>query len=155
MTSAAEAETHGIFHNVQTALPIRFLLTQMGHSQPPTPLKTDNKIADAFVQQEMRHKKSKSWDMRLWWLKDRLIQQHFKIFWDTGTNNWADYFTKHFAPKYHRLLHKRYLLQTDVVITNVLTKHLSSTQLRGCVTVQYPQHVLDTCTAEIPFVLSE
>ena len=135
VASAAEAETHGIFHNAQTALPIRFLLNQMGHPQPPTPLKTDNKIAEAFVQQEMRHKKSKSWDMRLWWLKDRLIQKHFKIFWDAGTNNWADYFTKHFAPKYHRLLRTRYLLRTNAVITTVLTRHLSSTQLRGCVAV--------------------
>ena len=73
--------------------------------------------------------------MRLWWLKDKLIQQHFKNFWDTGTNNWADYFNKHFAPKYHHLLCKRYFLQTNAVITNVLTKHLSSTQLRGCVVV--------------------
>ena len=60
VASAAEAETHGIFHNAQTALPIRYLLEQMGHPQPPTPLKTDNKIAEAFVHQEMRHKKSKS-----------------------------------------------------------------------------------------------
>ena len=27
VASAAEAETHGIFHNAQTALPIRFLLS--------------------------------------------------------------------------------------------------------------------------------
>ena len=45
----------------------------------------------------MHHKKSKTWDMQLWWLKDRMIRQHFKIFWDVGGNNWADYFTKHFA----------------------------------------------------------
>ena len=31
VASAAEAETHGIFHNAQIALPIRYLLRQMGH----------------------------------------------------------------------------------------------------------------------------
>ena len=96
----------------------------MGQPQPPTPLKTDNKIAEAFVQQEMRHKKSKSWDMRLWWLKDKLVQKHFKIFWDAGSNNSAEYFTKHFAPKYHRILRQRYLLCKNAVISTVLRRHL-------------------------------
>ncbi len=39
---------------------IRFLLVQMENPQLPKPLKTDKKIANGFVQQEMRHKKSKS-----------------------------------------------------------------------------------------------
>ena len=125
VASAAEAEMHGIFHNAQTVLPIRFLLDQMGHIQPPTPLKTDNKIAEAFVKQEMRHKKSKSWDMRLWWLKDKLVQKHFKIFWDSGTQNWADYFTKHFAPKYHRILRQRYLQCTNLVVTKILSSYFN------------------------------
>ena len=104
VASAVEAETRGIFHNAQTSLLIRFLLEQMGHPQSPIPLKTDNKIAEAFIQQKMCHKKPKSWDMRIWWLNDKLVQKHFKIFWDAGTNNWANHFTKHFAPKYHRIL---------------------------------------------------
>ena len=62
--SAAETETHGLFHKAQTALPNRFLLQQMGHPQPLKPIKTDNKSADAFV---------KTWDMRLLWLKDCLV----------------------------------------------------------------------------------
>ena len=107
----------------------------MGHPQPPTPLKTDNKVANTFVQQEMCHKKAKSWDMRLWWLKDKLVQQHFKIFLDTGTNNWADYFTKHFAPKYHKILRQRYLLHTNAVISQIPHKALACLQLPGCVTV--------------------
>ena len=135
VTSATEAETHGIFHNAQMALPIRYLLDQMGYKQPTTPIKTDNKVAEAFVKQEMRHKKSKTWDMRLWWLKDRMVQLHFRIFWDVGGNNWADYFTKHFAPKYHRILRTCYLQRTNSVIATVLTNSLTSHQLRGCVGV--------------------
>ena len=133
VAGAAKAKTHEIFHNAQTALPIQYLLLQMGHPQPPTHIKTDNKVAEAFVKQEMRHKKSKTWDMWLWWLKDRMIQQHFKIFWDVGGNNWADYFTKHFAPKYHRILRQRYLQHTNSAIATVLTRTLMSPQLRGCV----------------------
>ena len=65
VASSAEAETSALFHNAQTALPIRYLLRAMGHPQPPTLFKTDNKTANAFVHQDMRHKKSKAWDMRL------------------------------------------------------------------------------------------
>ena len=125
VASSAEAETSDLFHNAQTALPIRYLLQQMGHPQPPTPFKTDNKTANAFVHQEMRHKKSKAWDMRLWWLKDKIAQQNFKVFWDKGIHNWADYFTKHFAPRHHQVIHKRYLHSACTVIHLVLTQHLS------------------------------
>ena len=34
--SAAEAETGGLYHNGQTAIPIRIALEELGHPQPPT-----------------------------------------------------------------------------------------------------------------------
>ena len=98
VSSAAEAETAGLFHNAQQARPFRYVLHQLGHPQPPTPIKTDNATAKAFIHQTMRRKKSKSWDMRYWWLKENTAQSEFDIFWDRGVNNWADHFTKHFLP---------------------------------------------------------
>jgi len=49
VASLAEAESAGIFHNAQVALPIRYMLTQLGHLQPPTPLKTDNLMSNNFI----------------------------------------------------------------------------------------------------------
>ena len=49
VTSAAEAETHGVFHNAKLALHIRNLLEGMGHSQPPTAIKTDNSTAVGYA----------------------------------------------------------------------------------------------------------
>ncbi len=92
VASSAEAETSALFHNAQNGIPICHLLKSLGHPQPPTALKTNNQVSAAFVNQVMRHKKSKAWDMRLWWLKDKMVQNHFKMFWDKGANNWADYF---------------------------------------------------------------
>ena len=120
VSSAAEAETAALFHNAQIARPIRHLLVSLGHPQPPTPLKTDNATANAFIHQTMRHKKSKSWDMRYWWLKEKSAQSEFQIFWDKGVNNWADYFTKHFSPSMHQVLRPRYLHKTNLVISAVL-----------------------------------
>ena len=119
VSSAAEAETAALFHNAQTARPIRHILIELGHEQPPTPIKTDNATANAFIHQTMRHRKSKSWDMRYWWLKENIAQSEFHIFWDKGVHNWADYFTKHFAPSIHQVLRQRYVHRTNLICTAI------------------------------------
>ena len=45
ISSAAEAEVAGAFHNAQTTIPIHHFLGCLNHPQPPTPLKTDNSTA--------------------------------------------------------------------------------------------------------------
>jgi hypothetical protein len=39
--------------------------------------------------------------MRYYWLQDRIEQQQFTVHWKPGTENFADYFTKHFPAKHH------------------------------------------------------
>ena len=63
VTSAAEAETAGLFYNCQTALYLRCMLTALGHIQTSTPVKTDNGTAAQFVQDTIKNKRSKSWDV--------------------------------------------------------------------------------------------
>ena len=109
VSSAAEAETGGIFHNAQVAIPIRTLLEILNHPQPPTPLKTDNATACGFIHDNIHQKRSKSWDMRYYWLRDRMAQLQFDIYWDKGSNNGADYHTKHHATKHHRITRPRYV----------------------------------------------
>jgi hypothetical protein len=107
VSSASEAETAGVFHNAQVAVPTRHILEQLGHRQPPTPIKTDNSTASGFVHNNIHQKKSKSWDMRYHWLRDRQTKQQFNIYWDKGLNNNADYFTKHHPTKYHQLIRQK------------------------------------------------
>ena len=47
--------------------------------------------------------------MRYYWLRDCMTQLQFNFFWDKGTNNNADYHTKHHATKYHRIMRPRYV----------------------------------------------
>jgi len=49
VSSSAEYETVGLFYNAQMAIPIRYMLEKLNHTQPPTPLKTDNSTTDGFV----------------------------------------------------------------------------------------------------------
>jgi len=101
VTSSAEAETAGVFHNAQTTVPARHVLDVIGHKQPPTPIKTDNSTASGFVHNNTHQKRSKSWDMRYHWLREKQTKNDFRIFWDKGSNNHADYFTKHHPIKHH------------------------------------------------------
>ena len=109
VASAAEAEIAGIFHNTQIAIPLRHILITLGHPQPPIPIKTDNSTAHGFIHNNINKKRSKSWDMRFYWLRDRTNQQQFRIFWQSGATNNADYPTKHHTTRHHREIRARYL----------------------------------------------
>ena len=50
------------------AIPIINTFKSLGNMQKPTPIRTDNYIATGFVYDNIHMKKSKSWDMRDYWL---------------------------------------------------------------------------------------
>ena len=56
VTSAAEAETAGLFFNCQTAIYLRRMLTALGHNQQSTQVKTDNGTAAQFVHDTIKIK---------------------------------------------------------------------------------------------------
>ena len=49
--------------------------------------------------------------MRYSWLLDRVTQQQFYIYWDKGSNNYGDYFTKYWSANYHEEIRPRYILK--------------------------------------------
>ena len=70
MASAAESEMAGLFMNAQEIIPIRHALIALAHHQPPTPLKTDNSTSSSFIDNTIKQRKSKTWDMRWNWMRD-------------------------------------------------------------------------------------
>jgi hypothetical protein len=89
---SSEAELVGAaFTNAQKAVPMRQALHDMGHPQPPTPLKTDNSTAHGILTSLVKQKRSKAFDMRFYWLKDRINQKQFHVYWKPGNENLADY----------------------------------------------------------------
>ena len=48
-------------------------------------------------------------------------QQQFFFFWDKGSNNEADYFTKHFPASYHRVKRSRYVQDKLNIIRDTKT----------------------------------
>jgi hypothetical protein len=110
VASAAEAETAGLFYNAQDAIIIARALTELGHSQHAVWIKTDNTTANSFVHSNLKQRKSKTWDMRYNWLRDRSTKKEINIYWDRGSENTADYFTKHHAPSHHHRMRPEYIL---------------------------------------------
>jgi hypothetical protein len=139
VSSAAEAECGGLFHNSQNAIPIRDTLIAMGHPQPPTPIKTDNLTTLGIVTSLMKPKRSKSWDMRYHWIEDRVKRKHLRPYWDKGTHNWADYFTKHFPPAYHKIMRYKYLQKVNNCNSTIIpTKLFVSPARPACEGVLLP-----------------
>jgi len=111
VSSAAEAETGGVYLAAQRAVPMRLAAIELGHPQPEngSPLYTDNSTAAGILKSEMRQKLSKAFDMRFYWVKDRIKQKQFDLIWRKGVLNMADYFTKHHPPWHHKKMRYKYL----------------------------------------------
>ena len=152
VASSAEAETAGGFHNAQVAIPIRYMLEQLGHPQRPTLIKTDNATTYYnFIHNNINQKRSKSWDMRLYWLRDKKQQNQFLFHWEKGENNKGDYYTKHHTEKYHKSIRATYVQD----VNHLCQLHDTASDLQGCVRpTGHPQVMLTSqqslMTADAP-----
>jgi hypothetical protein len=72
--STAESEVGVCFHNAQSSAPLRVTLTDLGHSQPPTPPRTDNSTALGILNETVKQKRSAPMYMRYHLITD--IVQH-------------------------------------------------------------------------------
>jgi hypothetical protein len=109
MASAAEAKLAGLFYNDQEACSFRTTLEELGHPQPPTAIQTDNECANGIANDNVKQRRSKSMDMRFYWIRDRIQQLQFLVHSKIGLSNQADYFTMHHSPAHHQTLQYTYL----------------------------------------------
>jgi hypothetical protein len=116
VASAAESEVGACFHNAQSGAPLRVTLTELGHTQPPTSLRTDKSTAFGIMNETIKQKRSKAMDMIYHWLTDRVRQKQFDVYWRPGHENLGDYNTKHHSTQHHKdmrhlILHEANSLQ--------------------------------------------
>eukprot|EP00804_Cyclotella_cryptica_P015223 CCRYP_000751-RA/>CCRYP_000751-RA protein AED:0.35 eAED:0.36 QI:0/0/0/1/1/1/3/0/419 len=83
MASATEAELAALNILAREAVFIRIILEELGHTQPATPLQTDNSTGEGDVNGKVQPKRTKAMDMRFHWLRDRECQDQFRIYWQT------------------------------------------------------------------------
>ena len=109
MGAASEAEIAAAYVNARIGIGIRLALMELGHIQPKTPLEIDNTTAHGILTKTLIPKRSKAMDMRFYWLRDRENQGQFHLYWDRGSENLADYFTKHHSAAHHKRMRPIYL----------------------------------------------
>jgi hypothetical protein len=61
VASASESEVGAGFHNTQSGAPLRFTLTEPGHTQPPTPLRRDKSTAYGIVNKTIKQNDQRQW----------------------------------------------------------------------------------------------
>ena len=72
MSSAAETECGTVFHNNKASIPVRTAAVEMGHPQGSLPMKTDNNTAEYFLNEKIKKKRSKVFDMKFHWMIDQI-----------------------------------------------------------------------------------
>ena len=104
---------------------------KIGNQETPTPVVTDSAISDRFVNGNIQQRISRAIGVRFNCFRNRVKQGHYLVYWASGKDNLADYFTKPHRTKNHR----------DIRGTHIFPKVNSSknacyqvpTNLRGCV----------------------
>ncbi|KAI2488759.1 Reverse transcriptase (RNA-dependent DNA polymerase) [Fragilaria crotonensis] len=88
LSSAAEAEFGALVHNGKESCPqpVGIALEETGHPQPATPMMaTNNRTASGITTDTVKQKRSKkAVDIRVYWMRDRVLQGPFQIYWCSG-----------------------------------------------------------------------
>ena len=91
--------------------------------QGPTLIQLDKKCATAIINNTETQLKSKSMDMRCYWLCDIACQKQFHIHWKRGEYNLSGYTTKHHATNNHISVRPTYVLNNiRSFFTNLSTR---------------------------------
>ena len=129
--SAAESELGGVFTNARMGKIMRLTLLEMGHPQPATPIHTDNTTAAGIANNTVKRQRSRAMDMRYFWITDQVEQKQFLVQWHPGTENLADYISKHHSAKIHRHVRPYYVHMPNS--PRNLNRSMAPSALRGCV----------------------
>ena len=130
-SSAAEAELGALFLNAKEARIMRLTLHELGHPQPPTPIHVDNSTTVGIVNNTVKRQKSRSMEMRYFWLLERHVQKEFNFQYQPGQENLADYQSKAHLGSHHVSVRPFYILTPDS--PRFLPRAARPSVRRGCV----------------------
>jgi hypothetical protein len=79
VSSLVEAELGAFFDNSKEACPLQIALDELSHLQSRTAIITDNSITTGMANDTVKQRRSKAIDMRFYWIRDRIWQEHFTV----------------------------------------------------------------------------
>ncbi len=131
VASAAEAELSALYHNCQMGIIFRLTLKEMGHPQPKTPVHCNSVTAVGIANNSIKQQRSRSMEMRFFWVGDKIAQNMFNVSWHPGMENLADYQSKHHIGLHHVRVRPWYLHMENS--PRYLPRAQSQSTLKGCV----------------------
>jgi hypothetical protein len=93
-------------------------------------MEKDNTTTTGCRNGAIKQKRTKAMDMHFYWIKDKVKQGQFNVYWGPGYQNLADYFTKHNSPAHHKRMREIYIHADEQTINR---KGIRDSALRGCV----------------------
>eukprot|EP00957_Ditylum_brightwellii_P049828 3777915-Ditylum_brightwellii.AAC.1 len=102
MAMVAEAELGVLFVKAKEAAALQVMLEELRHLQPATLIQVNNSTAYGIVNSSIRQQRSKAIDMQFYWVQNCKRQGQFRVYWEPGRNNKADYFKKHHPQAHHK-----------------------------------------------------
>ena len=109
MDSAMEVELGILFANGQNSAQIKTTLIETEHPQLDTPIVSGNSSALIVRNCNTKKRCPRAIDMHFYLTGDCVKQGKFLVFWRPGTQNLANYPTKHHPTYHHQQIHTTYL----------------------------------------------
>jgi hypothetical protein len=131
VASAAEAELGALFLNCKEGMIFRMTLEELGHPQPKTPVHCDNATAVGIANKTVKRQRSRSMEMRYFWVCDKVAQDAYNVKWHPGQENLANYQSKHHTGAHHQAVRPWYLHEQSSPL--VLPRAIRPSTLKGCV----------------------
>jgi hypothetical protein len=129
---AAEAELGALFLNCKEGIIFRLTLEELGHPQPKTLVHCNNATTVGIANNTVKRQRSRSMEMRYFWVGDKEAQDIYDIKWHPGQENLADYYqSKHHLGSHHQAVRPCYLHEINSPL--VLPRATRPSTLKGCV----------------------
>jgi hypothetical protein len=108
----------------------------MGHVQPKTPVHCDNATAVGIANGTVKRQRSRSMEMRFFWISDKCAQGMYALHWHPGQENMADYQSKHHVGAPHHTKIRPWYLHEPSNSPRELPRARRPSTLKGCVGTQ-------------------
>ena len=107
--SVVEAEMGSLFLNTQETVKLQIALQELGNTQPPSPIHTDNTTATGMIRKTIKQQRSRAMNMHYFWSISKQDDNTIDVSWHPGRENISDYSSKHHSPTIHQNLRPKYL----------------------------------------------
>ncbi len=128
---AAGAKLGALFLNCKEDMIFHMTLEEFVHLQPKTQVHCNNTTAVSIGNITVKRQRSRSMEMRYFWVCDKVAQDAYNVRWHPGQGNLADYQSKHHIGTHHQAVCPWYLHEEHS--PSFLPRATRPSTLKGCV----------------------